>query len=134
MYLDDERDGPSSHISISIVENAGNSTENSVYKTTHYPVSALVLDEHVLPVMEQALRGFGYAMDGRELVVDGGEDEDYYSSVGRCLEEELEERTRQLHETEALVDDLRRKNERLGLQLNSALNHLEKCEDELEKD
>ena len=56
-------------VEVTLAERIGEDTENEVRKSTNYENDALVIHEDVLPVFEQALKGFGYFMDGKHLEI-----------------------------------------------------------------
>jgi len=56
-------------VSIIMVEREGTSSENRIEKTVYFDSECLFIDDDVLPVMEQAIRGFGFVMDGKHLEV-----------------------------------------------------------------
>lgn len=56
-------------VSVTLIEREGTSAENRVEKTVYFDSDALILDDDVLPVLESALKGFGYVLDGKHLEV-----------------------------------------------------------------
>jgi len=56
-------------IHIELIERAGTSLQNRITKTIEYSDSDLILDEHVLPNIATALKGFGFILDGKTLAV-----------------------------------------------------------------
>lgn len=67
-------DEGTSVVHIELVERAGTPLQNRITKTIEYSDSDLILDEHVLPNIVTALKGFGFIMDGKTLAVVNEED------------------------------------------------------------
>ena len=51
-------------VEVSLGENG-----NQNRKISYYDSDALIIDEHVLPTFEQAMKGFGFILDGQHLEI-----------------------------------------------------------------
>ena len=58
-----------SRIVVRLIERYGTDEENGVEKVTHFNQDYLQLEDDVLPAFENALRGFGFNLDGKHLEV-----------------------------------------------------------------